>query len=375
MSTQDSPAPRDGDGDRDGPAGEAAGGRPSRPTLRDVAALAGVSVATASQALRDGPVRSSTRQAVRDAARKLRYVPQAGGSMLRTGRSRTVGLWILNRPDAPELTEGCSFFYPLVRGALQALESAGYGLRFSALTGAPGEIAERLATVAASGSPAGFVVIPQWSGYGEYATALARVGVPVVTINADAGAVSAARVTVDHAGGVARLVAHLAELGHRRIAYLAGPGGHVDADLRLVAFYRAAAAHGLRVAEAWVHRVPYTIEGGEDGLRALLAASDAAGLERPSALLGGDDYVAAGAIRHATGVGIAVPGAMSVVGFDDVDVARATVPALTTVRQPLRELGRVAAEQVLALIAGTPVEPVELPVDLVLRDSAAPPPR
>ncbi|MBN1174569.1 MAG: substrate-binding domain-containing protein, partial [Micromonosporaceae bacterium] len=241
----------------------------------------------------------------------------------------------------------------------------------SAVSGSAADLTERLATVAASGSPAGFIVIPQWSGHDGFARTLADLGTPVVPVNARAAGGPAPGVTADQAGGITQLVGHLAGLGHERIGYLAGPAGHNDADARLEAFYRAAAALGLRVPAPWVHRVPFTIAGGETGLRTLLGAAAAADTPRPTAILAADDYVAAGALRHAASLGLAIPADLSIVGFDDVDVARATVPALTTVRQPLWDLGYAAAEQVLKLLDGHCPDPVALPGDLVVRDSSA----
>jgi LacI family purine nucleotide synthesis repressor len=342
---------------------------PAKPLLKDVAALANVSLATASQALRDGPVSTDTRRAVLDAAAKLRYVPQASGRLLRTGRSRSVGLWVLNQADAPELTEDCSFFYAVLRGALEEVESAGFSFRFGVLTGSSEQVGSSLARTAASGTPGGFIVIPQWQSDGRYVEGLAGAGVPYATIN---DAPAGPSVLVDNDMGIRLAVQHLVDRGHREIGYLAGPRGHLDAERRLAAFYRVAAEHGLRVPASWVQRVAFTVDGGVTGFGRLAERAKGDGEGLPSALLAANDYVAAGSLRSAQQHGLRVPDELSVVGFDDVDVARATFPALTTIRQPLRELGRRAAAVVLALLEGEPAASAELPVELIVRDSVHP---
>lgn len=342
---------------------------PAKPLLKDVAALANVSLATASQALRDGPVSAETRKAVHDAATKLRYVPQVSGRLLRTGRSRSVGMWVLNRADAPELTEDCSFFYAVLRGALEKVESAGFSFRFGVLTGSSQQVGLALARTAASGTPGGFIVIPQWQTDGGYVEGLADAGAPYATIN-DAPAGPSVR--VDNAMGIRLAVQHLVDQGHSDIGYLAGPRAHLDAERRLAAFYRVAAEHGLRVPASWVHRVAFTVDGGVMGFERLVERAKAEDERLPTALLAANDYVAAGSLRSAQQHGLQVPGDLSVIGFDDVDVARATFPALTTVRQPLRELGRRAAAVVLTLLEGDAAASVELPVELIVRGSVRP---
>lgn len=342
---------------------------PPKPLLKDVAALANVSLATASQALRDGPVSVETRRAVHDAATKLRYVPQVSGRLLRTGRSRSVGLWVLNRADAPELTEDCSFFYAVLRGALEEVESAGFSFRFGVLTGSSEHVGSALARTAASGTPGGFIVIPQWQNDGRYVEGLTGAGVPYATIN-DASA--GPSVVVDNAMGIRLAVGHLVDQGHRDIGYLAGPRAHLDAERRIAAFYRVAAEHGLRVPASWVQRVPFTVEGGVQGFGRLAEAAATDDERLPTALVAANDYVAAGSLRSAQERGLQVPRDLSVIGFDDVDVARSTFPALTTIRQPLRELGRRAAAAVLTLLEGDAAASAELPVELVVRDSVRP---
>jgi LacI family transcriptional regulator, purine nucleotide synthesis repressor len=332
--------------------------------LRDVAALAGVSVASASQVLSGGPAGEQTRHKVLQAARQLRYVPHAGARELRKGAPSTVAMWVLNRPDAEELTENNSFYYALMRGALDELDRAGHSFDFRVGEHPAGDA---LLGAALSGRYRALVVVPQWDVDGLQLEELDRLAMPCVTVNRVRR--SGVSVRVDHAAGIGLAVGHLAVAGHRAIGYLAGPEGHLDAEERLAAFYRHAAAAGVQVHEEWVLRTSFSIETGRETMRTLLSKKKAGAVEMPTALLAANDYVAAGALRACAEMGVRVPEELSIVGFDDIDVARATVPALTTVHQPLRELGHSAARAVLQLADGGEADSVVLQPTLVERES------
>jgi LacI family purine nucleotide synthesis repressor len=339
---------------------------PPKARLRDVAALAGVSVASASQVLSGGPAGEQTRHKVLQAARQLRYVPHAGARELRKGAPSTVAMWVLNRADAEELTENNSFYYALMRGALDELDRAGHSFDFRVGEHPAGDA---LLGAALSGRYRGLIVVPQWDVDGLQLEELDRLGTPCVTVNRRRR--DGISVRVDHAAGIGLAVAHLARAGHRAIGYLAGPEGHLDAEERLAAFYRHAAAAGARVDEKWVLRTSFSIESGRESMYALLAETEIGG-DGPTALLAANDYVAAGALRACAASGVRVPEELSIIGFDDIDVARATVPALTTVHQPLRELGRAAAQAVLRIADGGDAESAVLEPTLVERESVAP---
>jgi len=311
-----------------------------KPTLKDVAALAGVSVASASLVLGGRSTGEETRRKVLDAANQLGYVAHAGARELRTGTPSSVEMWVLNRAEAEELSETNSFFYALIRGALDELERAGYSFSFRVgdhpTAGVPGA----LDAAALSGRHRGLILIPQWASDGAYLRAVERAGIAHVTVN-EARSVSA-NVRIDHAEGIRLALRHLQAAGHQAIAYLAGPPGHLDAEERLAAFYRYAAEAGMHVREEWVLRTGFSVNAGREGMRACAELA------------------------------VRVPDDLSLVGFDDVDVARATVPALTTIRQPLRELGAAAARAVLVLANDEAPEPVVIRPELIERDSVRP---
>lgn len=342
----------------------------SRPTqkarLRDVAALAGVSVASASQALRGGPASEDTRQKVLEAARQLRYVAHAGARELRQGAPSTVAMWVLNQRDAEELTETNAFFYELIRGAMEELDRAECSFDFRLGTH---PASDALLAAAMAGRYRGFIVVPQWDVGGLPLDELDRLGMPCVTVSPEHQAWPS--IQVDQAAGIELALTHLAEAGHRSVGYLAGPEHHLDAEQRLHAFYRHASALGLQARKEWVRRTAFSIDIGRDCMHAFLDRRASAGSEFPTAFLAANDYVAAGALSACAEAGVHVPADLSIIGFDDVDVARATAPALTTVRQPLRDVGRIAARTVLL---ADDRQATVLQPELVKRDSVAPPP-
>lgn len=350
--------------------------RPARLRLADVAALAGTSVATASLALNGKAVGEQTRARVLEAARKLRYVPEASARALKTGRTAVIGMIIVNRPQTVELTGSSSFFYAVLRGALVAGEQEGFHISWHVITGDLTVDDHQLADLAASGRYDALVIFPQWANDARYAVAIAHQGVPAVTVNDPRAVVSTlpmATVSLDNDQAMALCLDHLLDAGHRRIAYLAGPAEHLEADRRLAAYRALMAEHGLAVPGTYVHRVEYTIEEGAAGFDVLWDQIRTGRDPVPTAMLAASDYVAAGLMQAAGRRGVAIPDDLSVVGFDDLDVARATTPRLTTVAQPLTRLGEIVTLAAIGLLRGDPVAATVLPTSLVERESVAPP--
>ena len=177
-------------------------------------------------------------------------------------------------------------------------------------------------------------------------------------------------VTVANSEGATDAVDHLLALGHRRIAAITGPPGWVATDTRLAAYHVALERAGVPLDPGLVLHSDFEIEAGAEAAAALLALPDP-----PTAVFAFNDPIAAGSIRAARARGLQVPDDLSVVGFDDIPLATAVTPALTTVRQPLQEMGRAAMTLLLRVVEGrTDLPHVELPTRLVVRGSTAPPP-
>jgi LacI family transcriptional regulator len=204
-------------------------------------------------------------------------------------------------------------------------------------------------------------------------TTLSRARVPVVVI--DPLNLPSTRVTsvgsTNFAGGLAA-TQHLLDLGHRQIAYLGGPATAVCNQARMHGYRGAMEAGGAAVPHAYVRTARFSYEHGIAGGAALLELH-----QPPTAVFAGSDETALGVIEAARTRGLRIPEDLSVVGFDDTPIARLAAPPLTTVRQPLREMGAVAVRTALRLAAGERAysHHVELATELVVRQSTTHPPR
>jgi LacI family transcriptional regulator len=174
----------------------------------------------------------------------------------------------------------------------------------------------------------------------------------------------------DNRAAAVRVARHLLDLGHREFAMISGiTAGNERAAERLEGVTQALAERGIALAAGRVVEKPYTLSAGREGLRELLG-----GTPRPTAIICGNDVLAIGALAECQSAGIAVPRQISVTGFDDLEIASVVTPPLTTVHFPTAELGSYAAQHLLARLSGKPFEMrTELPVELVVRASTAPP--
>jgi LacI family transcriptional regulator len=196
----------------------------------------------------------------------------------------------------------------------------------------------------------------------RHVAALRADGAAVVHLSPHAG--GGPDVGVDNAAGIAGMVVALARLGHRSIAFLAGPRALFVARERLDGFRRGLGEAGLEADERLVVHGSFDRDGGAAGIDALLA-----GVAPFTAVACANDLLALGALARLEALGIPVPSAVSVAGFDDVSVAAITAPPLSTVALPLREMGRLGFRQAEAVLAGAPLPPDRLPTRLVLRGS------
>jgi len=341
---------------------------PDRPNARsvarieDVARLARVSPATVSRALsQPALLRAGTLARVEAAIAQLSYVPHAAARTLASNRSRMIGALL------PTLDH--TSFALTAQGLQTALADRGYTLVL-ACHGYDLEAETRLAReLVARGVDGLFFVGLQRSR--ALSELLRRTQTPyVVGWNADVprGTWS---VGFDNRAASALVVDHLVGLGHRRIALVAGLRATNDrARARAEGVLARLAAHGIAIPPAWLRECPYSIEAG-----AVAAASILDARERPTALVGGNDAIAIGMLKHAREAGIDVPGRLSVAGFDDQEIAGLVTPGLTTVRFPAQAIGERAAEALVARIEARPhPRQVVLGIDLVVRLSTGPVP-
>jgi LacI family transcriptional regulator len=333
-----------------------------RPTIADVARLAGVHKATASRALNpeaDARVSAATARRVRTAAQELGFTPNSAARSLRTNRSFTVGVLI------PDLTN--PLFPPLVRGLEDRLAAAGYVALIGNTDGNDDRErliveqmrARRIDGLASATARLRYPLLAQ----------AAAAGLPVVLMNRMATDHSFPAVSVDNERGIRLAVAHLAALGHRRIAHIAGPQDVSTGLERYRGFAAAMAACGLAVpAELVVFARAFSIQEGTR-CGALL-------LERDSgctAVAAANDMLAVGCCTAIEAAGRSCPADVSVVGFNDMPFIDRLRPPLTTIRFPHYQVGHEAAGALLELIAGRsrPVRVLRLAPELVVRGSTA----
>jgi DNA-binding LacI/PurR family transcriptional regulator len=327
-----------------------------RPRIDDVARLAGVSAATVSRALRDLPnVAAGTRHRVHEAAAELGYKADPNASRLASGRARTVGL------VAPLFDRW--YASTLVAGIERVLSAADYDLLiFSAED--PSRRHDFVERSEAFQSRVDGLVMVDFFVEPGYRRMLERLRVPVVTIGDRVDPHPG--LSVDNHLGARLAAEHLIQLGHTRIAVISGHmvSGHESPvpGARMAGFREAMGSAGLGFSNGLVADGDFTTQGGELAMASLLAMGDP-----PTAVFCFSDEMAAGALEAARSLGVAVPGDVSIVGFDDHDLA--AVIGLTTVRQQVRILGERGALRLLAEMAepgsGGPHEVCD--VELIVR--------
>lgn len=330
-----------------------------RPTLEAVARRAGVSRATVSRVVNGSTtVAEPIREAVNRAVAELGYVPNLAARSLVTQRTDSIALVM---PEAATRVFSDDQVFPgIILGVSQELEAADKQLVLM-LAGSPAGHArvERYTT----GRHVDGVLFASLHGADPLPGRLARLGIPVVCSGRPLGAADVPYVDVDQVGGVTAAIRHLVGIGRRRIATIAGPQDMVAGIERLAGYRDTVAAAGLPELVAFGD---FTRESGAAAMRQLLA-------EHPDldAVFAASDLMAHAALRTLREAGRRVPDDVAVIGFDDIETAAYTEPPLTTVRQPIQEIGRQMTRQLLRLAAGETVETaLVLPTELIRRESA-----
>jgi LacI family transcriptional regulator len=332
-------------------------------TVRELAAATGLSIATVSRVLNDYQyVAPETRHLVQAAMDRLgSRAPRARHAAV--GRAEMIRTAVFVRCPY-QLTD---YFGLIVSSIAEALQLHGRHAILDA-----GELAQDetvLPNLAAQPGIGGAILIlpPEPS---EQLEQLRAMGFPFVVVDPrtspprDIPAVSAA-----HHSGARAATEHLLQLGHRRIGVLTGPQNWLAGKARLAGHTSALADVGILADPALIRCAEPTTRYGHDGARELLDLPDP-----PTAIVGFNDKVAVGALAAATARGLSVPAQLSVTGFDDIDIAQATTPPLTTVRQPLQEMGRIAVSLMIRLLERQQLEAlhIELGTELVVRGSTGP---
>ncbi len=333
-----------------------------RPTLEAVARRAGVSRATVSRVVNGSTtVAVAIREAVHQAVAELGYVPNQAARSLVTQRTESIALIL---PETANRVFSDDLFFPaVIRGVSMELEAADKQLVLMMAGSAASH--DRVERYAMAGHVDG-VMFASMHGADPLPGALARLGIPVVCSGRPMTPAEfpVPYVDVDHVGGVSQAVRHLIGTGHRRIATIAGPQDMIAGIDRLTGYRDTLREAGL------AERVDFGDFTRESGLRAMrrLLADD----PRLDAVFVASDMMAHGALQALKDAGRRVPADVAVVGFDDFEISRLSDPPLTTVRQPVVDMGRTMARQMLGLVNGKHDVPdaVVLPTELVVRASA-----
>jgi len=330
------------------------------PTVQDVARAAGVSTATVSRALNQPErVRPALRAQVLQAVQRLGYVAHAGARSMSLKRSGTVGC-IVPTIDNAIFANGLQAFQ-------RRMAEAGRVVLLAISDYDPVQEEAQAQALLARGVDA--LALTGTSQLPGLITLLQQRGLPWVHTGAFPAPSGTACVGFRNGEAMARAVRYLLDLGHRRIGMLAGITRDNDrAAERLAGVREALRGAGLELPARWVVEAPYVTQAAREATRQLLQ-----GPIRPTALLCGNDVLAFGALLEAAALGVEVPKDLSVVGFDDLDLARQWRPALTTVHVPTEAMWTLAANYLLGAMEQATTEPVqrEIEVELVVRASTA----
>ncbi|MEO7965647.1 MAG: LacI family DNA-binding transcriptional regulator [Gemmatimonadaceae bacterium] len=330
-------------------------------TIKDVARRAGVSVATVSRVLNNsGPASPDAARRIREAAAELRYVPHGGARSLITAKSQTIGVLL---PDIYG-----EFFSEVIRGIDQTAQLHGYHILLSGSHNGRPEI--EAAMRAMRGRTDGIIAM---SPHLDARTLFENLpaSVPVVLLSCAERDDEHHVISIDNGQGAREMVHHLVSLGHRRIAIIQGAQGNYDATERLLGYRQALLDTGLSPDASLEVPGDFTEAAGHRGSLALLEIEDP-----PTAIFCANDSMAIGALSALRERGLQVPRDMTVVGFDDIPLARYMNPPLSSVHVPILEMGERAARRLIGALAGersTAPRHERVPIRLVVRSSCGHP--
>lgn len=327
-------------------------------TIRDIAQHSGVSYSTVSRALGGlANVNEATRTRVLEASEKLGYVANRQARSLAGGRHQVVGV-LLHSLES-------DYFGQILKGVDEALAQADFEIMLFT-THRHRDRAINHATQMMSGLTDGLLIVSP-EGHRDYTRSLREKTVPYVLL--DVGSVKeGVTVSAMNAKGAYDATRYLLSLGHRRIGFVTGNVNLPVAVHRFEGYRRALEEFGVPFDTGLVREGNFMQERGREAALELLSRE-----VRPSAIFASNDDSAFGVLEAAESLGIAVPGELSIIGFDDLPASKYATPKLTTVRQPIREMGNLAAKLLLEHIRyGQPAVSVQLPTELVIRSSCAP---
>lgn len=309
----------------------------ARVRIEDVAGAAGVSMKTVSRVLNEEPnVSEATRARVREVVERLQYRPHPSARVLAGRRSYLVAM-LYDNPSGNYLME-------VEQGVLDACQAQHYNLMLAPLAYDANDIVSKVEALVLQSGIDGVVLTPPITDDAALLARLDELDIPWASVSPAEGN-RRIGVVMDESSAVVEMVGHLASLGHRRIAHIKGHPAHGASRWRLAGYRAGLARAGLQADEALI------VDGGFSYDSGFAAANQLLDLPQPpTAIFAANDDMAAGAIGAICERGLSVPRDVSVCGFDDTPIARHIYPSLTTVRQPTREMGRLAGAELLKAI-------------------------
>jgi LacI family transcriptional regulator len=340
--------------------------RPARArTINDVAARAGVSIKTVSRVMnREANVRPETARRVHEAIRELRYRPNLAARNLASPQAYLVNVLYDNPSD--------SYMVAVLNGVLAACELAHYGMLLTQCDVASPRLLDHVHESVAQHRASGLVLTPPLCDNDQLLAALDAGGIDFVSIDPRNQREDHPFVAIDDRRAGRDLTEYLLGRGHRRIGFIRGHPLHGAAARRFDGFRDAHLEHGVALDERLVVGGLFSFESGIECGRQLLHQR-----ERPTAIFASNDDMAAGVLHVAQEMGIAVPGELSVAGFDDTPIARYVYPSLTTIRQPIRAMAQAAVNFLIRHMRRPPGAGADVPesqyfdYELVIRHSVA----
>ena len=333
-----------------------------RPTLEDVALAANVSTATISRSINEpDKVAKSTLDRIQTVIRELGYTPNFGGRMLASNRSNTIGAIIPTMANAMFASGLQAFQEELAKSSVTLLvASSGYSGE---------QELQQIRSLMTHGADA--LLLIGASRPKESTELLELRNIPYVISWCYKTDPARVFVGFDNVKAAQAMTEHTLALGHQRIAMIAGVSKDNDRARQRIQGVKRAVNQSNNASLISVIESPYSLEAGGAAFEQLMLMD-----ESPTVIICGNDVLAAGAIVRAKQLGIRIPAQVSITGFDDINLATAVFPALTTVRVPHTDMGRTAARLLLDLLSGeSTVKSVKLETEIITRDSLSPPPK
>jgi LacI family transcriptional regulator len=327
-------------------------------TMKKIAEAQGVSIATVSRVLSgsEDSVSDEVRRSILETAKRLGYEPR-----------RKIGRTVAFLIDTEMFNLSSLFYTNIISAAEKEVAARRYFFQFSAISSS--EIPLNRLNLKFN-DLAGVVIVGTYDR--EFLIRLRTQRIPVILVDYAVPTEDIDAILVDNVDGIMKAGKHLAELGHRRVAYISGTIDGLSAQERRHGFNLARAAYGFIEEPDLVEECPESMSGGFEAMQRILGRRDA---RRPTAVIAYNDMVAIGAMDAIKQQGLVIPGEMSIVGFDDLSLSSEVMPPLTTVQVPKELMGRLAVETLFFTISGRSnfTRKILLPTMLVVRESTAAP--